>query len=123
MNNKTVPDASFELMLAQMEVQGYRELPDKARFIDALRTNDSGTGIDYQLLQACLNVYKATELSNESPQSGIIRMLLAKFNQNAGRVVEYLDIDNNGSISKSEFMEGARRIASRYDNVVIFNLG
>ena len=117
MNNKTVPDASFELMLEQMEIQGYKELPDKSRFIDALRTNDSGAGIDYQLLQACLNVYKATEKSSESPQSGIIRMLLAKFNQNSARVVEYLDIDNNGNISKSEFMEGARRIASHYDKV------
>lgn len=117
MNNKTVPDASFELMLAQMDIQAYKELPDKARFIDALRTNDSGTGIDYQLLQACFNVYKAAEPSNESPQSGIVRMLLAKFNQNAARVVEYLDIDNNGSISKAEFMEGSRRIANRYDKV------
>lgn len=118
-NEPTVSEDSLKVMLLHdLDVHSFKELDNQSmsRFIESFIVRGTNK-IDFQLLQACLNLYKVPEEFTESPQSAITRVLLTKFNHNSVRVIEYLDIDNNGSVSKAEFTEGTSRIAHKFERV------
>lgn len=103
-------------MLQELDIKAFKDLPDKNKFIEPFLV-EGGRDIDFNLLQACLNMYMPAENVAENPQSAITRALLKKFGQNPDRVVDFLDIDNNGSIHRAELYEGGRKLAQNFERV------
>lgn len=100
-----------------LDVRSYKDLKDQDKLIESLCYDGNINLIDYHLLQACSNVYKPQDKQDNNPQSAIIRILLQKFNQKPIKVIEFLDIDGNGNISRQEFIEGSMKMAYRFDRV------
>ena len=107
---------SFSLMMEQLNIKSYKETKDKNKFENELLVG-AGDKIDYNLLQACLNVYKPIEKSSENVQVAILSTLLSAFKQKVDRVVDFLDIDGNKSISRSEFVQGVKKYVQNYPDV------
>lgn len=105
-------------MLHELDIKTFKDLPDQNKFIDPFLVE--GKEIDFTLLQACLNVYMPAENLNDNPQSAITKTLLNKFGQNADRVVDFLDIDNNGSIHRAELYDGARKLVHNFERVIYY---
>jgi hypothetical protein len=103
-------------MMQELDIKSFKDLQDQNKFIEAFLV-EGGRDVDFNLLQACLNVYMPAENVNDNPQSVITRTLLSKFGQNPDRVIDFLDIDNNGSIHRAELFDGARKIVHNYERV------
>jgi Ca2+-binding EF-hand superfamily protein len=102
-------------MLVELDITRLKEAETKDKFLTALTVE--GTKGDYALLQACLNVYRPPERNTQNSQDAIQSMLLSAFKQNVTKVIEYLDIDKSGTVSKAEFIHGSKKIAKGYDDV------
>jgi Ca2+-binding EF-hand superfamily protein len=112
-DNKYTSVHSLSLMLVQLNVESYNQMLDKNKFIDALTIE--GQKIDFNLLQACLNVYRPPEKNTKSSMDAIQSTFLAAFKQNVARAMSYLDIDNNGIINKAEFVQGMIKVVKNFD--------
>lgn len=102
-------------MLYELDIKSFQDLPDKNKFIDPFLIE--GKEIDFTLLQACLNVYTFDDTLNDNPQTAITKALLNKFGQIPDKVVEFLDIDNNGSIHRGELYDGGRKLVHNFERV------
>jgi Ca2+-binding EF-hand superfamily protein len=102
-------------MLNDLKVVSYMQMEDNNKFLDALSLEPEK--IDFNLLQACLNVYKPPERHSQSSQEAIQSIFLTAFKSNVPKAVDYLDIDRSGAVNKAEFVEGIKKIVREYDPI------
>jgi Ca2+-binding EF-hand superfamily protein len=101
-------------MLRDLKVTTYLEMEEKNRFLDDLSLEPNK--IDFNLLQACLNIYKPSERNTQSSQDAIQSIFLSAFKSNVQKAVDYLDIDRSGSVSKPELVQGMMKIVKDYES-------
>lgn len=110
-----IKSSSVALMLMELKIMSYIQMEDKNKFLDALSLEPEK--IDFNLLQACLNVYKPPERHSQSSQEAIQSIFLTNFKLKPQAAVDYLDIDRSGAVNKAEFVEGLKKIVKEYDPI------
>jgi hypothetical protein len=108
---------SFHLMMHNMKVQSYlMDSKAKERLDSEIAVIGKPEAIDYFLLQTCLNIYGYEEASEFDPNS-IIKAMLSKFNFDADKLVACLDIENDGWVTREEFLHYTKRNFSKATDV------
>lgn len=109
-------------MLLDLNVEAYKQLGDREKqgFENDLCIPESLSKkidrIDYGLLVSCLNKYRDKQIQSDV-QSGVFTRLLSVFKQSPARVVEYIDIKQDGRITRAEFTVNVEKCVEGYSRV------
>ena len=109
-------------MLLDLNVEAYKQLNDREKqgFENDMCIPESLSKkidrVDFGLLVSCLNKYRDKEIQSDV-QSGVFTRLLSVFKQSPARVVEYIDIKQDGRITRAEFTVNVEKCIEGYSRV------
>jgi uncharacterized protein YdcH (DUF465 family) len=97
-------------LMLELNVATYNEDPKAKSRLDAdLAVKKKQGMIDFFLLQSCLTTY-INEQSEGNREDSLHLTFLGRFNFKVDKIVDYLDIEADEIISKSEFTFGVKRL-------------